>query len=218
MNLDRFKDNVISLMSYPNGDDKFAALRVQTHGMASARLAKTINFAVKCLDKDEFYVEIGTFTGFTLISAGYENTQSCIGIDDLSCIDFFGGDNIDKARENVRIILKNNLSTFGRHNLSHVESDFRKVVFDESNKKKMGILLIDGKHTEEEVNETLAWADPYLSYNSLIFFDDVVMGTINKSICDLWKRGGELLYYAATKNHHEVTGYGVAIMAIKRDA
>lgn len=218
MNIEKFKENVISLMSYQNGDEKFAALRVYTHGMASSRFAKAINFAVKCLEEGEFYAEIGTYSGFSLISAGYENTSPCIGIDDLSMPDFFKKEHSEGAKNSIREILHTNMNTFGFSNLKHIESDFRNVVFDESQKGKMGVLLIDGKHTAAEVNDTLTWATPYLSKDSVILFDDVSMADVSHAVCDLWKVGGDLLYYAGTKCHSEVSGYGVAIMAIKKAA
>ncbi len=218
MDIQKFKENVVSFMCYPNGDDKFSALRVFMHGMASARLAKTINFAVKCMANDEYYVEIGTFSGFTLISAGYETNKPCIGIDDLSVEDFFAAENIEVARKNVRLILEQNLKMHSGFNIKFIESDFRKVAFEEDKKKKLAVLFIDGKHTEQEVNETLAWAEPYLAEDCVIIFDDSCMCGVDRAINDLWDRGGQLLFHASSNLDvpNEVTHYGVSIMYVKR--
>jgi Methyltransferase domain len=217
MDLNKFRENVVASMSYPSGDAKFEALRVYTHGMATARFVKTINMAVKCLAPDEFYCEIGTFSGFSLLGAAHDNTKMCIGIDDLSMEDFFSKEQTE-VKDRVRQILVSNITNFGGPCVKFIESDFRNVQFEDDKKGKMGILLIDGKHSEKEVNDTLAWADPYLADNCLIFFDDAGINGVDLAICDLWKRGAQMIHYSCSNltTSNEVSGYGTAIMSITR--
>lgn len=197
MDIKRFKESVVSLLTNPSGDAPFSTLRVATRGMSGCRTAKIINFACRCMAPDEFYLEIGTFAGYTLISAGYQNNAMCVGVDDFSLADVIQPNAIEGAKTSIREFLQRHLQAYGPSNHRFIEADFRNVELSEESKGKLAVLFIDGKHTGEEVQETIAKFDPYLASNALLIFDDVQFNGIPKALQTLWGSGSyEMLVYA----------------------
>ncbi len=166
MQLTKFLDGYPRVLFSADQDGIFSTLRIMTHGMCSVRLAKLLNFASRFLEGRECYLEIGTYGGFTLLSAGYESFQTFIGVDDFS-------ENYS-IRGDVKKELTRMLETYPGYYFL-VESDFKKVDLKDvlQDGAKIGVFLIDGKHTYDEVMASMAWARPYLSENALVCFDDV---------------------------------------------
>jgi len=189
----------------PSGDGAFAALRIASHGMAGIRTAKVINFACRCMDADEFYVEVGTFSGFTLISAGYQSNAMCFGIDDFSLEEVVKPESREEGKKLVRAALNKHLGEYGSVNCRFIESDFRSIGLEEKTKGKLSVLFIDGKHTYTEVKDTLEKFTPYLSKDAVIIFDDVQFGNIPKYIREmlLTDEYEMLAYLVATVNQHD---------------
>lgn len=197
MDIKRFKESLVSLLTNPSGDAPFSTLRVATRGMSGCRTAKIINFACRCMDSDEFYLEVGTFAGYTLISAGYQNNAMCVGVDDFSLADIIQPNAIEGAKNSIREFLQKHLQAYGPANHKFVEADFRNVELSEESKGKLAVLFIDGKHTYDEVKETIAKFEPYLSPNALLIFDDVQFNGIPKALQELWQSDNyEMLCYA----------------------
>jgi predicted O-methyltransferase YrrM len=165
MKLNEFLKELPSIMMSDNDDARFEALRLICRGMASARLGKIIHYACKHLDnKTETYVEQGTWTGFTLASAGLDSNNSVIGIDpyDLE----YGN---EKLNEHGKKLMEQNMRTFETPAFV-LQSDFRKIVWDDP--KTIGVLFIDADHTYQDVIDGLVWAEPHLSKEAIIIFDD----------------------------------------------
>lgn len=206
MNIQRFKEALVPLLTNSAGDGAFAALRIATHGMAGIRTAKIINFACRCLAEGEFYLEVGTFSGYSLVSAGYQNNTLCVGVDDLSLTEVIKEGSRESVRPHVRGILNKNLAEYGSPNMRFIESDFRSVTLNEESKGKLGVLFIDGNHTKEDVQAALDKFEPYMCQDAIVIFDDIQYGNIPEVLRDIWGGRYELLLYAlATANNQDVT-------------
>jgi predicted O-methyltransferase YrrM len=207
MDIRRFKEALVPLLTESSGDSLFSTLRIATKGMSGIRTAKIINFACRCMDENEFYLEVGTFAGYTLISAGYQSNAMCVGVDDFSLEDIVRPESRETARESLRNVLNKNLESYGLTNCKFIELDFRKVEMTPKSIGNLAVLFIDGKHTSQEVDETLAKFSPYLSKDAVLIFDDIQFNDIPKSLQRLWKSEEYemLLYVVSTVNKKDET-------------
>lgn len=172
------------LLSYPPlicndyGEHEFAAIRVLCPGLSSPKLGKILNFSGRFLEPDEVYCEIGTFTGYTLISASHDNSKSeFIGIDNMRLL----GEKTTKENQDwVRNRLKINMDHFKYGNQRYIESDYKNVTLS----KKIGVFFIDGHHTREEVVENFQWAYDKLSDQALILVDDISIAGVGEGVKD----------------------------------
>lgn len=168
MNIDCFLKRFSKILLSSDGDATFEAFKVWLGGTTSPKIARLLNFAVSQMDKDECYVEVGVFTGATLISAHWANGKPCIGIDSYS-------ENIAEASifpaEVIREKARNNISGLAM-GVKLIEKDFRNVKADEI-PGKVAVAFIDALHTYNEVKENLRWLEPLLAEDALIFFDDI---------------------------------------------
>lgn len=203
MDIKRFKEALPSLLMSSAGDAPFASLRILTHGMSGVRTAKIINFACKCMGKDEFYIEVGTFSGYSLISAGYQLNSMCVGIDDLSMKEVMKSEHIQNGKELVKSTLLRNMSEYGSVNLKFIESDFRAISLMDESKGKLAVLFIDGDHTYADVKEAMEKFSPFLADDALIIFDDVQFGGIPKYIHEMHDQYDMLAYLVSTVNDHD---------------
>lgn len=197
MDIKRFKESLVPLLTNSSGDGPFSTLRVATRGMSGIRTAKIINFACRCMNADEFYLEIGTFAGYTLISAGYQSNAMCVGVDDFSLEEQIRPESRGAAKELLRTVLNKHLEAYGSTNHKFIESDFRNVVLSKESEGKLGVLFIDAKHDSKEVEEAMAKFEPYLAPKAVIIFDDVQFNGIPSALQKLWQSGEyEMLLYA----------------------
>jgi hypothetical protein len=163
------------LVGSTDNEASFAALRIMTGGLTSPKAAKIINYAVRCMNENEAYIEIGTYTGFTLCAASYQNTRVCIGIDDLSMKDFVSLENVVKEKEKVRAKIEANISSMNNKKIWFFEQDFRtidKISFDPDT-LKVGVCYVDGYHDFEQTNAALKWIEPQLADEAIIIVDDM---------------------------------------------
>lgn len=181
MKLDQFLQTYPDVLFGSKDDEIFITLRILLGGMCSHRLAKLLNYACRFQESNERYLEIGTFTGFTLFSAGYESGRQFIGIDNFS-EDF-------SLPFSVRGRLEENIKRYPGGGYTVIESDFRTVELGRFlvDGAKIGVFLIDGKHTYEDVVESVSWAKDYLSDNALIVFDDLNVPGIRAAIEEVKK-------------------------------
>lgn len=168
MNIDCFLKRYTKILLSADGDGMFEAFKVWLGGTTSPKIAKLLNFAVSQMDAGECYVEVGVFTGATLVSTFWANGKPCVGIDSYS-------DNLKEASILPAEIIRNK----ARINVQElalgaklIEKDFRDVKAEEI-PGKVAVAFIDALHTEKEVTDNLAWLEPLLAEDALIFFDDV---------------------------------------------
>jgi protein O-GlcNAc transferase len=202
MNVTRFLTDLPRYLMSPEGDEPYHVIRMSTGGMTAPRVAKVLNFAVRCLDEKEFYCEIGSFTGYTMLSAGNENNAQIMGIDNFSFN--FGlmektPEEIEQFKINIKNRLAQNLAVYGTKMMEHVDADFRSVDFrnKEGAAVGMGVLFIDGDHTYKDVTDSLNWSIPFLSNEAIIILDDVNISGVYEALMDYLKehKNYELVFH-----------------------
>lgn len=174
-------------------DAVFSSLKLLTGGCTAPRVAKILNFATSLIEKDECYLEVGTYSGYTLASAGYWNGNRIIGIDKFD----FKGQGIKDAEEDVKARCLANLKAYSTNSLL-IESDFRNVDLSKLG-IKIAVSFIDGKHEHEEVTDNLKWQEQYLADDAVIFFDDVGLKTVDIAIKNwflMYNKHYDILFYA----------------------
>ena len=176
MNTDAFLREYHTLIATDHGEAEFASIRMLCPGLSTPKLGKLLNRAVYHMDGKEVYCEIGTFTGYTLISASLSNTSKhCVGIDNFELV---GDKSTQEARNWAKSRLNINREHFKFGNHHFIESDFRNVDI----KDPIGVFYIDGRHTYEEVIENFKWGHGRLSDDALIFVDDVSICRVGEAV------------------------------------
>jgi len=220
MNIDKFTSRFLGFLLSDTGDHVYSSMKLMTGGLTSYRTAKLLNFATSVLDDDECYLEIGVFTGYTLMAAHYMNTKICIGIDHFTS---FGLD-----PEVVRNQCKKNIEYFSRsmnQGILVLDANF-KIVKKEDIGRSIGVFFIDGDHSYEETIAQMDWGTPLLSDQAVIIFDDLCFPGVSKAVDEIVKRPGhELLFYAKPyyveegfyTDRDRVVNTGLAIVSYRRD-
>lgn len=136
-------------------------------------------------------MEVGVFTGYTLISANYQNNRRCVGIDS------FMPDQIFSIKpEDVRAKCRFNLTNY-TYNTLLIDGDFRTVTAEQI-EQPVGVHFIDGDHCYKAVKEGFDWITPKLSKDAIIILDDVGYPEVTKAITEVAQRPGYsvLFFYA----------------------
>lgn len=179
MKLDQFLLNYPQLICSDYGEAEFAAIRTLCPGLSSPKLGKILNNASRYLDQGEIYTEIGTFTGYTLISAAHANSnRKFLGIDNMR---LFGERTTEESKKWVKERLLINMNHFKFGNYSFIEDDYKNVKNMDS---KIGVFLIDGHHTREEAYDNFKWAHPFLADRALIVIDDISIAGVGEGVKD----------------------------------
>lgn len=195
MNIQRFKEHLPDLMLTAENDAPFSALHMEVGGMTAPRVAKTINFACRCMEPGDVYLEIGTYTGFTLLSASYRNNATTIGVDDFSLKDCIKPERMVEGRQAIKDLLKINLNRPALNGTRLVlDCDFREARLNADS--KIAVFFIDGEHDYKNVDDALKWAEPYLADTALVILDDVNMPGVYKRMAEGMASGEfQLLFY-----------------------
>ena len=222
MDITKFLQNYHSLICSDSGEGEFAAIRTLCPGLSSPKLGKVLNYAGRLLPEDEIYLEIGTFCGYTLISAGHHNTQTkFLGIDNFRLL---GEKTTPEHQAWVKSRLKLNMEHFKYGNHHFIESDYRKVELGPE--VKIGVFYIDGHHTREEVVENFKWAHDRLADQALIFVDDISIAHVGEGIKDWVKDRHEYYeffhmdsFYPEDNQDHWNNSFwnGLSILTFKRE-
>lgn len=177
MNMDCFMKRYANVLMNDKDDNTFETLKIITGGTTSPRIGKLLNFAVSQMDKDEAYVEVGVFSGTTLISAAHVNRKRCIGIDNYDPVELKGM-GCDPFVIRDRCLYHINSTNCGAR---LIEKDFR-LVTKEDIAYPIGVSFIDGKHDHKSVVDNLKWLEPMLSDEAVVVFDDVNYAEVSQAI------------------------------------
>lgn len=173
------------LIASDYGESEFAAIKILCPGLSTPKLGKILNRAAYYMEPTEVYCEIGTFCGYTLISASMNNLdKQFIGIDNFCLL---GLKTTEGHSEFVRKRLKTNLDHFYFGNQHVIDSDFRRVDVQ----APIGVFYIDGTHTYEEVLENFSWAHKRLSDDAIVFIDDISMAGVGEAVTEWVKNNKE---------------------------
>lgn len=207
MRYDIFIASYLRMIFSGDRDALFSTLQVWTGGLSSPRTASLLNMATHCLEEGERYVEVGVFTGYTLISAGYNNNKILLGVDsfDTEGPDSSVGSEI--PRQMIKDHLKKNMERFNQVRANIIESDFRTVDLSGA---KTGVAYIDGRHDYSSVIDNLKWLEPSLAKDAVLIFDDPDCEGVSDAILD-WchdHKEYELLYISRSREaHYRVQGF-----------
>lgn len=188
MNINNFLTRFSDVLLNDKDDQTFETLKLLTAGTTAARIAKLINFAASCMTEEECYLEVGVFTGYTLISANYQNKRRFVGIDS------FQPDQIFSIKpDDVRTKCKFNLMNY-TYNTLLIDGDFRAVT-KEQVAQPVGVHFIDGDHNYKAVKEGIAWVKPMLSKDALVILDDICYPEIFQAVMETASEPGfELVF------------------------
>lgn len=160
------------------------------------------------------YLEIGLWTGSTLIPAIYENSLKYWGLDNWS--EFRGG-------EDPRVYFIHNFKVFfGEEAVPNIlDRDFKTVDFEKEGISKVNIFFYDGGHTEDDQYQALVHCYPALDAEFVFVVDDwneepVRRGT-DRAIKDL---GLHAIYHqvlpATRKQDLDLWWNGVGVYVFKK--
>lgn len=186
MNMDCFLKRFSQILLSSDNDATFEAFKIWVGGTTSPKIGKLLNFAVSQMGKDECYVEVGVFTGCTLISANYVNGKTCIGIDPYSKT---MNESVMANPEVIRDQARWNISRLAPE-IKLIEKDFRDVTKEEIG-LPIAVAMIDARHTYQDVYENLQWLHPLLAEDALLFFDDINYDGVSKAIFDWITKNGD---------------------------
>lgn len=133
-------------------------------GMSSIKKLRLLHLAYSCLEQNECYVEIGTYTGKSLISAVAHNVKRAT----YACDNF--SEFNDTSSENILLA---NLEKYGiKNDVSFFNSDFRKILNERFINHPIGLYLYDGAHDFDSQYQAIKLAEHLLSDNALVLVDD----------------------------------------------
>jgi hypothetical protein len=128
--------------------------------MSTFAIASLINYGVSLLPRDQAYLNVGVWNGFSFLAGLVNNPDKvCIGVDNFS---EFGG-----PREGF-------LKRFEKYkSLNHhfFDMDYREYL-SKVHRRQIGFYVYDGPHGYEDQLDGLEIAEPFFASNCRILVDD----------------------------------------------
>jgi predicted O-methyltransferase YrrM len=135
--------------------------------MATENKLAMLNLAAGCLEPGEVYLEVGAWTGCSIIGASLgHDERRFVTIDNFSQ---FGGP-IDECRRH--------LAEFGAHQVELIDADVWKLFSSKEIPSPVGVYFYDGGHTFREQYRALRSVEPFLSDEALVVVDDTSWPTV----------------------------------------
>ena len=135
-----------------------------------------INQICKTLTKDQIYLNIGVWRGFSLFSGMINTSCTVYGVDNFSHNYKTGDENLDNFKENKatydyffdKLKIFQNITRHFFFDLDYIK------FFNEFEKKKLYLdfYYYDGEHSYKNQYDNLVIADNFLKKNSIILVDD----------------------------------------------
>ena len=158
-----------SLYLRENAIKKFTNGELDIRGWAEPEFMYILNTLCGYLEKDENYLEIGTFCGKSLSAALCKNRKNAIVIDDFGL----------QEGHIVESEFKRNISAVSlSERINHIREkaeDFSGIL------PKIGLFYYDGNHDNGHSYEGLKRYEKYLSDNAIVIVDDYNIGGPNKN-------------------------------------
>jgi predicted O-methyltransferase YrrM len=150
---------------------RFEAILDDVPGLAKANNLALLNVAARCLGDDEYYLEVGTFHGTSLIGAALGNDHDrYVALDNWS----FRDGSMEKLTENLV-----------RH---PVEVEFYEGDAFETLRNgvpsPIGAYYYDNGHEYEQQLDGLRLAEPYLASPALMIVDDTDWERVERAVDD----------------------------------
>ena len=154
-------------------DRRFAPILAEVGGLACENNLALLNLAASRLNKGESYVEVGSYTGLSLIAAMLGNAADFVGIDDFSMGD------------GSRDLLEANLRRYGLSGYTILEGDaFELLHAGALGGRRVGVYYYDAAHDYESQFEALRLVEPYLVEGALLIVDDTDWKQVARAMRD----------------------------------
>lgn len=133
-------------------------------GFSSLKKQMLLKLAFSCLDAEECYLEVGTYTGKSLISALMGNEKrKCYACDNFT--EFTDSNSFDILMANLeRYELKEEVTFFN--------TDFRHILSQEHIQRPVGLYFYDGAHDFASQYDAIKKAEHLLAPDALVIVDD----------------------------------------------
>jgi len=140
------KSNILNLRNIPR--------------LSTLTIGAIINYGVRRLPKNQSFINVGVWNGFTFLAGIINNPEKiCVGIDNFS---EFGG---------PRQQFFNRFNIIKSQNHFFYDMDYEKY-FLEIQKGKIGFYMYDGEHSYKNQFKGLQVAEPFLADGALVLIDD----------------------------------------------
>lgn len=151
-------------------------------GMCSIKKQMLLKIAASCVGADESYLEVGTYSGKSLISA----LQSGNSVTFYACDDF----SEQITTKNTQEILMNNLLRYGFINkVRFFNGDFRKFMNNDCITVPVAVYFYDGAHDLQSQYDGIKFVESLLAEKAIVIIDDWRFGPDSASYA---KKGTEM--------------------------
>ena len=158
----------------------FAEICRQVEFLTGTNVMQILNLAVKCLDAEEVYCEIGVGRGASFIAALLDNPEvSAYGVDDFSAF---------PELEDSLTIIAQNLNEFGvqdqvvliQENFSEFFAQLKLI----GNEEKIGVYYYDAREDYRSVFMSLLFVKYFLADQALIVIPNTNLRQVQQAISD----------------------------------
>jgi len=182
---------------------------IKIDSMSTYAIGHIINKICKNLNKNQIYLNVGVWKGFSLI-AGMINTQcEVIGIDNFSQ---FGG---------PKDLFFKKFNEYKKINHFFFDLDYKEFFKDFEKKSKfIDFYFYDGEHSYKNQLKNLEIVDQFLRKNSLILIDDINFQEVYDGTMEFMNKSGSnfsVIKLIKTKNNHCHPSYWNGIMILKKN-
>ena len=188
-------------------DLRTALLKIDS--MSTYAIGYIINRICKLLTKNQLYLNIGVWKGFSLISGMINTNCEVIGIDNFS---EFGGPK-KNFLENFNKYKKENHAFFEEDYLNF----FKKF---EKESRFIDFYFYDGEHSYENQYKNLGIADQFLKKGSIVLIDDINFDDVYNGTMDFVSKSSskfEILKEIKTANNHCHPSYWNGIIILRKN-
>ncbi len=146
-------------------------------GLSTENISFLINDLAKKYSQNGVYLEVGTYKGYSLLSAALYNERTrCIGIDNFSLFGFFGEE---------EKVLGSNIEKFSQlTNIEFHNKDYREAIediFSQEPSLEVDIYYYDGEHDYENQTAGLKIMLPHLAKRCIILVDDINTRSVDEA-------------------------------------
>lgn len=170
-------------------DRRFSPIMRHIHGFSSENILTTLNLAVRCLEPEEVYFEVGSLNGLTLYGAGFENDRLLIAVDNF-CMSYEG---VPTPAAGERDLYRNLREHMADLNMRFFEKDCWEFMANDLlgvlGPGKVGVYFYDGAHDYESQYRALEMMEQLgaLSDEALILVDDANDADVRRANEERWQ-------------------------------
>jgi Methyltransferase domain len=195
MNPDRLRSTIRPLLEIPR--------------LSTIAIGALLNEAVRCMDPDHAFVNVGVWNGFTFLSGMAGNPEKrCIGVDNFSTL----------KRPRDALLARFDEAKSPRHEFH--EMDYRHY-FSSVHEGTIGVYLYDGDHSLEDQHRGLEIAERFFADGCLVLVDDTNWPAPRRGTFDFVadsENDYELLLDATTsQNVHPTYWNGVMVLRMRKN-